>query len=121
MKYWIILTSLICLGYSQEKSKEDKFLNIKVQDVTAQGEIDALRKEYLDQKKTIVIGYKEKIKTLKNEQKEDMKSLKKSFRQRLREVREKYKHVKFSKEKEKKKVKPKNKENTEKLQEEEPK
>ena len=121
MKYWIILTSLICLGYSQEKSKEDKFLNIKVQDATAQGEIDALRKEYLDQKKTIVIGYKEKFKTLKNEKKEDMKSLKKSFRQRLREVREKYKHVKFPKEKGKKKVKPKNKENTEKLQEAEPK
>ena len=50
-----------------------------------------------------------------------MKSLKKSFRQRLREVREKYKHVKFPKEKEKNKVKPKNKENTEKLQEAEPK
>ncbi|MEC7927431.1 MAG: hypothetical protein VX767_04275, partial [Candidatus Neomarinimicrobiota bacterium] len=77
--------------------------------------------EYLDQKKTIVIGYKEKFKTLKNEQKEDMKSLKKSFRQRLREVREKYKHVKFPKEKGKKMIKPKNIENTEKLQKTEPK
>ena len=103
MKYWIILTSFICLGYSQERSKEDKFLNIKVQDATAQVEIDALRKEYLDQKKSIVKGYKEKIKTLKNE------------RQILREVRKKYKHVKFPKENEKKKIKPKKIENLEKL------
>ena len=72
MKHWIILTFLICLGYSQEKSKSDKFLNIKVQDATAQSEIDALRKNYVDQKRSIESGYKEKIKLLRNEQKDEI-------------------------------------------------
>ena len=115
MKHWIILMSLICLGYSQEKSKTDKFLNINVQDATAQSEIDALRKEYMDQKRSIDSGYKEKIKLLRDEQKDEIKSLRKSFRERLRDLRKKYKHVEFPKGKEKKKIKPKNKENPEKL------
>ena len=38
---------------SQTKPKADKFLNIEVQDALVQGEIDALRKDYLDQKKDI--------------------------------------------------------------------
>ena len=121
MKHWIILMSLICWGYSQEKSKSDKFLNIKVQDATAQSEIDAVRKEYMDQKRSIDSGYKEKIKLLRDEKRYEINSLRKSFRERLRDLRKKYKHVKFPKGKEKKKAKPKNKENTEKLQEEEPK
>jgi len=120
MKHWIILTSLICLAYSQEKPKTDKFLNIKVQDATAQSEIDALRKEYMDQKRSIDSGYKEKIKLLRDEKKDEIKSLRKSFRERLRDLRKKYKHVKFPKEKEKKKIKPKTKENPEKLKQAEP-
>ncbi len=120
MKHWIILTFLICLGYSQEKSKSDKFLNIKVQDATAQSEIDALRKNYVDQKRSIESGYKEKIKLLRIEQKDEIKSLRKSFRERLRDLRKKYKHVEFPKEKKKNKTKPKAKENPEKLKQLEP-
>ena len=117
MKHWIILMSLICLGYSQEKSKTDKFLNIKVQDATAQSEIDVLRKEYMDQKRSID---REKIKLLRDEQKDEIISLRKSFRERLRDLRKKYKHVEFPKGKEKKKIKPKNKGNPEKLKQAEP-
>ena len=120
MKHWIILMSLICLGYSQEKSKTDKFLNIKVQDATAQSEIDVLRKEYMDQKRSIDREYKEKIKLLRDEQKDEIISLRKSFRERLRDLRKKYKHVEFPKGKEKKKIKPKNKGNPEKLKQAEP-
>ena len=104
MKHWIILTSLICLVYSQEKSKTDKFLNIKVQDATAQSKIDALRKEYMEQKKSIDSGYKEKIKLLRNEKNDEIKSLRKSFKELLRDLRKKYKHVRFPKEKGKKKA-----------------
>ncbi len=120
MKHWIILMSLICLGYSQKKSKTDIFLNINVQDATAQSEIDAVRKEYMDQKRSIDSGYKEKIKLLRDEQKDEIKSLRKSFRERLRDLRKKYKHVEFPKGKEKKKIKPKNKENPEKLKQAKP-
>ncbi len=121
MKYWIILTSLICLGYPQEKPKADKFLKIRVEDVSAQNEIDELRKEYLTQKKSIDEGYKEKIKFLRDEQKGEIKSLKKSFRKRLKELRKKYKHVEFPKEKKKKKIQPGPNKNPDKLKKAEPK
>ena len=120
MKHWIILTSLICLAYSQEKPKTDKFLNIKVQDVTAQSEIDALRKEYMEQKRSIDSGYKEKIKLLRDEKNKEIKKKKKSFKERLRDLRKKYKHVEFPKEKGKKKIKQKNKENPKKIKQAEP-
>ena len=120
MKHWIILTSLICLAYSQEKPKTDNFLNIKIQDATAQSEIDALRKEHMEQKRSIDSGYIEKINLLRDEKNDEIKSIRKSFRERLRDLRKKYKHVKFPKEKGKKKIKQKNKENPKKLKQAEP-
>tara|TARA_B100000029_G_scaffold512656_1_gene609927 strand:- start:997 stop:1365 length:369 start_codon:yes stop_codon:yes gene_type:complete len=95
MKYGILLFCLVTFGFAQTKQKADNFLNIKVQDALVQGEIDALRKDYLDQKKEIRKGYNERIKSLKEMQKSDVKSLTKSFREKLRQLRKKHKHVKF--------------------------
>lgn len=107
MKYSIIFIFFITGLLAQDKVKEDKFLKLKVSNAQVQSEIDALRKNYLIQKKDIVAGYKERIKSLKTMQKSDIKSLKKSFRERLRELRKKHKDVKFP-EKPKKKEKPLN-------------
>lgn len=116
MKYGILLLCLVTFGIAQTKPKVDKFLNIEVQDALVQGEIDALRKDYLDQKKEIMKRYNERIKSLKEMQKSDVKSLRKSFREKLKELRKKYKHVKFPEKpkKEKPELKSKEKYNKEK-------
>ncbi|MBH49465.1 MAG: hypothetical protein CMG69_01765 [Candidatus Marinimicrobia bacterium] len=116
MKYGILFLCLVTLGFAQTKQKADNFLNIKVQDALVQGEIDALRKDYLDQKKEIMKGYNERIKSLKEMQKSDVKTLRKPFREKLKELRKKNKHVKFPEKpkKEKPELKSKEKSNKEK-------
>ena len=95
MKYGILLLCLVTFGFAQTKPKVDKFSIIEVQDALVQGEIDALRKDYLNQKKDIMKGYNERIKSLKEMRKIDIKSLRKSFRAKIKELRKKNKHVKF--------------------------
>jgi len=95
MKYALFLIFFVNGILTQDKVKEDKFLDLEVNDSQVQGEIDVLRTDYLSQKKDIANRYNEKIKALKKLQRSDVKSLKKSFREKLKVLREKYKHVKF--------------------------
>ena len=72
-----------------------KFLDIEVNDNTAQSEIDRLKEEFLSRSKEIHTGYEKRIDKLHAQRKDDMGNLKKEFKRKLKGLKKRHSHVQF--------------------------
>lgn len=85
--FFVLIFSLINAQQGKNiQEKENKFLEIKVEDPALQSEIDLLRSEFTAE-----------LDEIKRKHKLEKKSLRKIYRQRLKVLRKKYKNPESSK------------------------